>query len=106
MYSSYFESTVKPAGMCGLKALWRLGEAWRTVTFDIIQVLQGNALVLVEVKFLEGTLCIMYPFLLTLITFLEIPLGSSKPDTVSKFSVMLFTSNTCVVPASLPQCHS
>lgn len=45
----------------------------------------------------------MYPFLLTLITFLEVPLGSSKPDTVSKFSVMLFTSNTFAVPASLPE---
>lgn len=73
------------------------------VTFDITHALQGNALVLVEVKFLEGTLCIMYPFLLTLITFLQVPLGSSKLDTVSKFSVMLFTSNACAVLVSLPQ---
>lgn len=44
----------------------------------------------------------MYPFPLTLISFLEVPLGSSKPDTVSKFSVMLLTSNTYAIPASLP----
>ena len=44
----------------------------------------------------------MYSSLLTLITFLEVPLGSSKLETVSQFSVMLFASSTCAVPASFP----
>jgi len=37
----------------------------------------------------------MYSSLLTLITFLEVPLGSSKLETVSQFSVMLFNSSVC-----------
>ena len=81
--------------MCDLKAGL---VPWRSMVNSYSQHYScpsGNALVLAEVRFLEGTLCIMYSSLLTLITFLEVPLGSSKLETVSQFSVMLFNSSVC-----------